>query len=240
MGNLVSMFLGAWLHPWKTMEAISTEGYTENPGAGALGNLWANIKKYALFVVVMGLVSGLITAIVGMFLPQAAAAAGNKMYVWLAVLVVPVVSFLGSFLGALIIWALVDGLLSGKMAGYGLSYKLIAVLAAFSPVSAIVAPIPVAGQYLAILLNIWATVVMIIGIITVRKTSVVRTWVVCGVLFAFLFLLGIFARVAAQRQFSAGPDFGAGFGDDAGLGGDNLDAQLEELATQQPTPAPAR
>ena len=229
MGNIVGMFLGAWFRPWATMDGIRAEGYTETPGG--LAGLFANIRKYMVFVVVMGLISGLITAIVGMLLP-AASPTGSKAVVWLAVLVVPLVSFIGSFLGALIIFALVDGILKGKMDGYGLSYKLIAVLAAFSPVSAAVAPIPGVGQYLAIALNIWATIVMIIGIIAVRKTGVVRTWVVCGLLFAFLFLLGVFARIAAQRQF-AGPDLGAGFGDEAGLG-DNLDQQLENLAEQQP------
>jgi hypothetical protein len=182
----------------------------------------------------MGLISGIITAVVGMFLPPAGAT-GTRAYVWLAVLVVPVVSFIGSFLGALIIWALVDGVLKGTMAGYGMSYKLIAVLAAFSPISAAVAPIPGVGQYLAIALNIWATIVMIIGIIAVRKTSVVRTWLVCGVLFAFLFLLGVFARIAAQRQFAGGPDLGAQFGEPAAAG-DNLDAQLENLANQAQQP----
>jgi hypothetical protein len=145
MGNLVGMFLGAWFRPWATMEAIRAEGYTETPGSGGLSGLFSNIRKYMMFVIVMGLVSGIITAAVGMVVPPAGAA-GTRAYVWLAVLVVPLVSFIGSFLGALIIWALVDGLLSGKMAGYGLSYKLIAVLAAFSPISAAVAPIPTVGQ----------------------------------------------------------------------------------------------
>jgi len=235
MGNIVGLFLGAWFKPWATMEAIKSEGYSETTGTG-VANFVANCKKYMLFVIVMGLVSGVITALVGTFLPPAGAA-GNKAFVWLAVLVVPLVSFLGSFLGALIIWALVDGLLSGKGSGYGLSYKLIAVLAAFSPISAALAPIPTIGQILAIALNVWATVVMIVGIIIVRKTSTVRTVLVCGFLFAFLFLLGVFARVAAQRQFAGGtglPEFGEP------AAADNLDQQLEDLANQaQPVPATA-
>jgi len=238
MGNLVGMFLGAWFKPWATMEAIRAEGYAETPGGGGISGLLANIKKYMLFVIVMGLISGIITAVVGMVLPPAGGA-GNRAYVWLAVAVVPIVSFIGSFLGALIIWALVDGLLSGKMSEYGLSYKLIAVLAAFSPISAAVAPIPAIGQYLAIALNIWATVVMIIGIIAVRKTSVVRTWVVCGVLFAFLFLLGVFARIAAQRQFAGAGGGLPEFSDTTGT--DNLDQQLQDLANQtQGAPAPKK
>jgi hypothetical protein len=242
MGNLVQMFVGAWLHPWKTMEAIRAEGYTDNPGSGAIGNLWANVKKYALFVLAMGLISGIITAIGGMISPQAGAF-GNRFYSLFAVLVVPIVSFIGSFLGAVIVWALVDGLLSGKMPGYGLSYKIIAILAAFSPVSAVFALITVGvggttlGQILAIGLNVWATIVMIMGIIIVRKTSVIRTWVVCGLLFAFLLLISLFAGVAARRELGAGADFG-NFGNEAGLSGDDLDAQLEDLANEPP-PAPS-
>ena len=69
MGNLVGMFLGAWFKPWATMEAIRAEGYAETPGGGGISGLLANIKKYMMFVVVMGLVSGIITAVVGMVLP---------------------------------------------------------------------------------------------------------------------------------------------------------------------------
>ena len=69
MGNLVGMFLGAWFRPWATMEAIRAEGYTESPGGGGLGGLLNNIKKYMMFVIVMGLISGIVTAVVGMFLP---------------------------------------------------------------------------------------------------------------------------------------------------------------------------
>jgi len=75
-----------------------------------------------------------------------------------------------------------------------------------------------------------------VGIIIVRKTSTLRTVLVCGFLFAFLFLLGVFARVAAQRQFAGGPalpELGA-----ATPAGDNLDQQLEDLANQaQQAPA---
>lgn len=241
MGNLVGMFVGAWLHPWKTMEAIRAEGYADAPAGGGL---WANIKKYALFIVAMGLISGLITSIMGTIMPPPQAT-GNKGLIWLMVVIIPLFSFLGSFLGALIVAALVDGLLSFKVQQYGLSYKLIAVLAAFSPVSALVAGIPVAvggatvGQILSIGLNLWATAVMVGGIIIVRRTPVVRTVVVCGLLFLFLLLLSIFARVASQRQLAGNANLGGGFSDNAGFGGDDLDRQLENLSSQpaaQPTP----
>lgn len=232
MNSLISKFVTVWLHPWDAMGQVRQEG--EEAGIGSS----------MVFIVIMGLISGIITAAVGMVLPPATLGGGSKAAVWLAVVVVPLVSFIGSFIGAFIIWGLVDGVLKGSSSQYKTAYRLLAVLAAFSPVSALLSPIPKVGQYLAIAVNIWATIVMIRGIIIIRDTPPVRTWVTCGILFAFLFALGIFARVAAQRQFqSGGPtgfgDFGAsGLGapeDDLGATSDDLDKQLQELADRAKT-----
>lgn len=216
MNSIVGRFISAWVHPWAAMQGVRDEGEQ------------ASIVPSMIFIVVMGLISGLVTAVMGMIVPPANVAGTGKAFVWLAVLVVPVVSFIGSFLGAFIIFGLVDGILKGSAAQYKTAYRLLAVLAAFSPVSALLAPIPTVGQFLAIGVNVWATIVMIRGIIVVRDTPPVRTWVACGILFAFLFLLGIFARVAAQRNLPGAPlgDFEAGLGGD--LGG--LDAELQSLA----------
>jgi hypothetical protein len=192
-----------------------------------------------IFVVIMGIVSGLITSILGSVIPGAAVPGASKATIWLAALVVPIVSFLGSFIGAFIIWGLVDGILKGTATEYKTAYRLLALLAAFSPVSALLTMIPKVGQYLAVAVNIWATIVMIQGIIIVRETPKVRTWVTCGILFAFLFIVGLAARVAAQRQLAGGPDFGAGVGDN--YSASDLDKELENLANQakNDTGAPA-
>jgi hypothetical protein len=233
MNSLISKFMATWLHPWDAMQSVKQEGET------------ASIVPSMVFIVVIGLLSGVITSILGMFLPAAAVPGASKAAVWLAVIVVPVVSFIGSFIGAFIIWALVDGVLKGTTPQYKTAYRLLALLAAFSPVSALLSPIPKVGQYLAIAVNIWATIVMIRGIIIVRDTPPVRTWVTCGILFAFLFTLGIFARMAAQRQFQNGGfgDLGPATGapaDDLGTASDNLEKQLQDLAdkakTDQQTP----
>jgi hypothetical protein len=158
----------------------------------------------------------------------------------------PNVSFIGSFVGAFIIWGLIDGFLRGTASQYKISYRLLAFLAAFSPVSALLSPIPKVGQYLAIAVNLWATIIMIRGIIIVRDTPSVRTWVICGILFALLFSIGVFARLAAQRQFQAGaPGFSdfAGeedFGDEGLTGTDDLDKQLESLAEKAKAEEPKK
>jgi hypothetical protein len=223
MNSLVGKFISAWVHPWAAVQGVKDEGEQ------------TSIVPSMIFIVVMGLLSGIITAVMGMVFPPANAVGAGKAFVWLAVLVVPVVSFLGSFLGAFIIFGLVDGILKGTSEQYKTAYRLLAVLAAFSPISALLAPIPKVGQFLAIAVNVWATIVMIRGIIVVRDTPPVRTWVACGILFAFLFLLGIFDRVAAQRNLPGAP-----LGDlEAGLGGDlgGLDAELQNLANDAKAPA---
>jgi len=222
MSNLIGMFMSAWLSPWTAMQQIKDAGET------------AEVKSSMTFVIAMGLISGLITAVIGAVVPTAAVG-GPKWMVWLSVVIVPLVSFLGSFIGALIIWALVDGLLRGKASQYWTSYRILALLAAFSPVAAILTAIPKVGQYLAIAVNVWATIVMIRGIIIVRNTPPVRTWITCGILFAALFAIGVLARVAATNQSLGGVnDFGAAdFGNDEDFGtatGDDLDKQLQDLA----------
>lgn len=220
MSNLIGMFMSAWLSPWTAMQQIKEAGDT------------AEVKSSMSFVVVMGLISGLITAVIGVLTP--AAVAGPKWMVWLSIVIVPLVSFLGSFIGALIIWALVDGLLRGKSEQYWTSYRILALLAAFSPIAALLTAIPKVGQYLAIAVNVWATIVMIRGIIIVRNTPPVRTWITCGVLFSILFAIGVLARVAASQQALGGAgfnEFDAGaFGDEDLAANEDLDKQLQDLA----------
>lgn len=229
MNNLIGKFVSMWTNPWGSMQSVKSEG--EEVGIG----------PSIVFILVMGVISGLITAIWGMVQPPAALGGGPRGMVWMAILFVPLASFIGSFIGALIIWGLVDGLLKGTAGQYKVSYRMLALLAAFSPVSALLAPIPTVGQYLAIIVNLWATIVMIRGIILVRDTRPVRTWVTCGIIFGLLFAIGIFARVAAQRQLTAQsqPGFGDFAGDeDLGLDED-LDAKLDSLA-EEAKKAPAQ
>ena len=217
MNSLVGKFVSTWTRPWAAMQGVKEQSAE------------TSIAPSMLFVIVMGLISGLITAIMGTIFPAPGAGRG---IVWLAVAVVPLASFIGSFIAAFIIWALVDGVLRGSAIQYKSSYRIIALLAAFSPVSALLSPIPKVGPYLAILVNIWATVVMIQGIIIVMDTPKVRTWVACVLIFGFLLLLTILARVAAQRQLPGNGSIG-GFGASDEFGAPTgLDKELEDLANK--------
>ncbi len=228
MNSLISQFMAVWLHPWDAMSRVKEDGEE------------AGIAPSILFVIVMGLVSGLITSILGSLIPSAAVPGASKATIWLAVLVMPVASLLGSFIGTAIVWSfLLYGLLRGSWSQFKVVYRLMALLSAFSPVSSLLSPIPKVGTYLAIALTIWMTIVMIKGIIIVCDTAPVRTWVTCIVFFGLLLLLGFVARMAAQRELAAnGPggfndygttDFG-GATDDLGATSDNLEKDLQGLA----------
>src|SRR5581483_380873 len=127
MNSIVAKFIGTWFHPWQAMGMLKTEGED------------ASITPAMVYIVVLGIISGLITSLYGVFLPSAAIPGTSKAAAWLALALVPAVSFVGSFIGAFIIWGLIDGWLKGTSAQYKTSYRLLAVLAAFSPVSALLA-----------------------------------------------------------------------------------------------------
>ncbi len=231
---MISKFMSAWLHPFTTLNDLKAEGEG------------ASIKSSMMFIVVMGVLGGVIASVMGMAFPPANIVSGEvpKWSLWLMIPVIPVASFLGSFIGAAVLWGLVSGLIKGSSSEYKTCYRILALIAAFSPVSALFSPIPKIGSYLAIAINIWAVIVMIQGLVIVMDTKAIRTWIVCGFVFGLLLLLTLYARVTAgnpMRAASAYPQFdtrGTAMGDEElGLGEESLDKKLQSLAEKAKAPA---
>jgi hypothetical protein len=230
MNSIVTKFVTTLLHPWQAMNMVKLEGED------------ASIAPAMIYVTVMGFISGIITAAYSYFLPSAAIPNAPRWTALLAIIELPAVAFIGSFIGTFIVWGLIDGWLKGTGPQYKTNYRMLALLATFSPLSSLVGPIPKIGQYLLIAVNIWGTIVMIRGILIVRDTPKVRTWVVCLSLFVFLFAVGLLARVVAQQQLRSGNGLGtigaapdanldvASPSEDLGETSDNLDQELQDLA----------
>src|SRR5262245_58708321 len=108
MNSLVNKFVTVLIHPWQAMEEVKTEGEA------------SNIKSAMIFVLVMGLISGIITTVWGLIIPPPQVAGGgvSKWSILIATPLVPIVSFLLSFVGAFILWGFVHGLLKGSMMEY--------------------------------------------------------------------------------------------------------------------------
>jgi hypothetical protein len=226
MASIIQTFVTTLTKPLHMFQQLKEEG----PEAG--------ISHSIYYVLTMGVVAGLITAIQGQFgpVPMIANEPMPKALVWASILIVPLVSLIGSFIGSFVVWILVTGAVFGSMAQYKSIYRVLAVLSTFSPISAILGIIPVAGTWLGIALNIYALVLMIRGVIIVMETKPVRTAVTLGVVFAILFVLGLVARQISDQQMAGIPsDFGdmGAFGDDFGSMSDaELDRELEALANQ--------
>jgi hypothetical protein len=224
MNSIVSRFMAVWMHPLDAMNAVKQEG--EEIG----------IVPSMIFVLIMGALSAVIAGTLSSIIPGAVPPNMTKGMIWTSALFVFLFSFVGSFLLAFFIWWLVNGILKGTMAEYKITYRFLALLAAFYPVAALLSPIPKVGPWLATAVNIWSTIILIQGIIIVRDTQKVKTWVTCVILFLTLFTLAFFARLAAQRDFASGGgfnEFGASdFGgtDDLGATSDDLEQQLQGLA----------
>jgi hypothetical protein len=237
MGNVIGKFVGVLVHPWASMSAVRAEG--EN----------ASLKPAIIFVVIMGVISGVISSIWGFITPPPPVVAGqvSKLSILLAIPLVPAISFLLSFVGAMVLWGLVHGLIKGTQSEYKTIYRLFALLAAFSPLNALLSPIPTVGPWLGVAINIWGIVVLIRGIMIVVGTPPVRTGVVLGLIFLALLALGLVFRAETQRQLaSGGPGFG---GTDVNDLGDEeaLNKELQDMANRAkteggataPTPVPA-
>lgn len=227
MNSVISKFINVWLHPWKAMASVKEEGEA------------TGIAPSIIFIVVMGILSGLITALMAMVFPPPPVAAGEvpRAFSWLAVIIYPLGSFLGSFIGAFVLWGMIFGLLKGTGPQYKSTYRLSALLAAFSPVVALLSPIPTAGPILAFAVNVWALIVLIRGIILAMETPPVRTWVILAVIFGLLLGFSLAARFTAEQQFGGGlggptDDLGD-FGEGLDLDEEALNEELENLADEQ-------
>jgi hypothetical protein len=223
MGNVIGKFLGVVLHPWSSMAAVRAEG--EN----------ASLKPAIVFVLIMGLISGVISTIWGFIIPPPPVVSGqvSKLSILLAIPLVPAISFALSFVGAFVLWGLVHGLLKGTSSEYKTIYRLFALLAALSPLNALLAPIPVAGSWIGLVINIWGIFILIRGIIIVVGTPPVRTEVILGIVFLILLAMGLAFRNETQRQLAGGSNFATG-GTDIGDLGDEaaLDKELADMANR--------
>jgi len=221
MKSILGRFMSMWLHPWATMQGIKEEGEE------------AGIKFSMIFIVAMGLLSGLLTAVMGTVFPQPGFQ-GGAMALWIAAIAVPILSFIFSFIGAFILWGpFAFGFLKGTLNQYKTCYRLLATLTAFGPVSSLLAPLPKVGVFIGVVINIWALIVMIKGLMIVLETPKVRS-IILGVFLGGVIVMGLIFQSVALRQLQGGPGGAQTFGglDDLNLDEDELNKQLEELAAE--------
>jgi len=184
MGNLIGNVFTVLLKPGAALKNLSDEG----EGAGIISSL--------IFIAVLSVVSGLIASLIGMFIPPLPVTQGvfGKGGMWLLYMVVgPLLILAGSFASAFFLWGITDGFFKGTLPQYKLTYRLLALTAAFYPLSALISPIPKIGVYLGYALQAWVLIFVLWGLISVKNAKPLQTiliLVISGVLLALAAIFG--------------------------------------------------
>ncbi len=136
-----------------------------------------------IFVAVMGLLAGLVTAVVSLL------GGGFMMGMtggFLSIIIIPVFAVIGSFIGAVIMFVIWK--LMGSTESYETAYRCVAYSSAIYPVSAIAGLVPYLGTAVSVVWGIW---LMIVASTTVHNIEAKKAQIVLGILGAIALLLNL-------------------------------------------------
>jgi hypothetical protein len=146
-----------------------------------------------VFMLVMGVVSGLIMAVASLL---GLNLAGGMAAGVTSIIFFPIVVVIAGFIGAAIyfvIWKLM-----GSQENYETAYRCGAYASAFSPILTIVGLIPYAGIVVSMLVCLY---LLVVASVEVHKIPSGKAWLVFGIFVAILIVVGVSGQMAA-RKFS--------------------------------------
>ena len=135
------------------------------------------------FAVIMGVVAGVIQAIMGIFGLGAGFINGI-----VSIIKMPIIAGVGSFIGAAILFVIWKFM--GSVWDYEVSYRSCAHMMALWPITVIVSIIPYAGMVINTALALFYTVM---ASVHVHRLPAQKAWLVFGIIFAVLLLLSLVA-----------------------------------------------
>lgn len=159
--------------------------FREMPKAGGFGDP-------LLFMIIMGGVSGLVQAIVGILGLKAGIGFGMAI---LSVILYPILFGVLGFIGAALLYLLWK--LMGSQESYETAYRCIAYVTALVPVTTLLGVIPVVGALLSIALFTYFYVLMSVE---AHKLPSQKAWIVFGALGAALLLLNMGAEIGQKKH----------------------------------------
>lgn len=145
-----------------------------------------------IFMVVIGVVSGLIQAVLSLLRVNVV---GSAMVGIAAIVMMPVVVLIGGFIAAGIAFALWK--LMGSEENYETAYRCCAYASAVSPITTVLGIIPYLGSAIGIVIG---TYYMVVASVEVHRIAPKKAWTVFGAIAAALILLGISGQFAARRM----------------------------------------
>ncbi len=161
--------------------------YREMPKTGGL-------TEPLVFMVVMGVVAGLIRSVFGIF---GLGMAGSFLVALASIILVPIFIAIFGFIGAgilFLIWKLM-----GSQEPFEVSFRCLAYATAISPVTAVLNIVPYIGPVIGILLM---TYLLVIASVEVHQIQARSAWIVFGAIFAILAFSSVSSQIAARRMVS--------------------------------------
>ena len=144
-----------------------------------------------IFVLVMAVATGIVLTFFSFFGGgrMGAMAAG-----WAAVIIIPIMTLLGSFIGAAIMFVIWK--LMGSPEPYETAYRCVAYATAIYPVTAIISLIPYLGTVIAVA---WLTYLMVIASTEVHKLTRNTALIVFGILGLLMLMFNLSGERAARH-----------------------------------------
>ncbi len=171
-----------------------------------------------IFVTVMGLLAGLVTAVVSLL------GGGFMMGMtggFLSIIIIPVFAVIGSFIGAVIMFVIWK--LMGSTESYETAYRCVAYSSAIYPVSAIAGLVPYLGTAVSVVWGIW---LMIVASTTVHNIEAKKAQIVLGILGAIALLLNLSGERTSRQMEKMMGEIGS-----------NMQGSLENMENMTPEEA---
>jgi len=180
-----------------------------------------------VFAVVMGVIVGIIQAILGLIgLGPAGGYGGGGMSGFGMIIFMPIAVAIGSFIGAAIffvIWKLM-----GSQENYETAYRCGAYLMALSPITAVLGAVPYAGGLVSMAIF---TLYIVMASVHVHNIPSQKAWLVFGII-GLVFALGGFYTEYKARNMASSMEKWRQMGEEYRESAENMAASTDEMRRQ--------
>ena len=180
-----------------------------------------------VFAVVMGVIVGIIQAILGLIgLGPAGGYGGGGMSSFGMIIFMPIAVAIGSFIGAAIffvIWKLM-----GSQENYETAYRCGAYLMALSPITAVLGAVPYAGGLVSMAIF---TLYIVMASVHVHNIPSQKAWLVFGII-GLVFALGGFYTEYKARNMASSMEKWRQMGEEYRESAEDMAASTDEMRRQ--------
>jgi len=159
--------------------------YREMPRSGGLADP-------VIFVVSMGVVAGIIQALLGML---GLGPLGQSFFMAVAsIVIVPIFAVIGAFIGGGILYLIWKAL--GSQEPFEVSFRCLTFSMAIYPITTVLGSVPYVGAIIGL---VWMTYLLVNASVEVHQVQAKMAWIVFGAICVVLALVNVSSQLAAKR-----------------------------------------